>query len=118
MEILRNVLLVLHLVGVAAILGGALVQLAPGLQGKGRVIATMMHGVWLQLITGIALVGVIQAADLDDVNNAKIGVKLAVLIVITVIAFLNRKKDPVARWVIPVIGVLALANIAIAVFWH
>ena len=118
MEILRDVLLVLHFVGVAAILGGALVQLAPGLQGKGRVVATTMHGAWLQLITGIALVGVIQVAGLDEINNAKIGVKLAVLVVITVIAFLNRKKDPVARWVIPVIGALALVNIVIAVFWH
>ncbi|MEO8094102.1 MAG: hypothetical protein ABI632_04120 [Pseudolysinimonas sp.] len=118
MEILRNVLVVLHFVGLAAILGGALVQLAPGLRGKGRVISTIMHGAWLQLITGIALVGVIQGAHLDDINNTKIGVKLAVLIVIVVIAFVNRKKDAVARWVIPTIGGLALAIVVIAVFWH
>ena len=77
MEILRNILFVLHLVGVSAILGGALVQLAPGLRGKGRVIATILHGAWLQLITGVALVAVIQGAHLDDINNVKIGVKLS-----------------------------------------
>lgn len=118
MEILRNVLVVLHLVGVAAILGGSIVQLAPGLRGTGRVIATIMHGAWLQLITGLALVGVIQGAQLDEVDNAKIAVKLGVLVVIIVVAMANRKKDPVAKWVIPVIAALALANVVVAVFWH
>ena len=44
--------------------------------------------------------------------------KLAVLIVITVIAFVNRKKTAPAAWVVPTIGVLTLANVVIAVFWR
>ena len=117
MEILRNVLLVLHFVGLAAIIGGVMTQIPAFKTGKARVVATIMHGAWLQLITGIALVGIIQAADLGDVDNMKIAVKLAILIVITLLAFFNRKKTTVATWIIPTIGVLALADVAIAVFW-
>lgn len=114
MDILRNVFLVLHFVGLASILGGALVQLMA--KGAKRVTAAIMHGAWLQLITGLALVGVAEMGD-GHVNNAKIATKLVVLIVITVIAFINRKKTQAASWIIPTIAVLTLANIVIAVFW-
>lgn len=116
MEILRNVLLVLHFVGLAAILGGVVAQLGRRVANRPRIIPGIMHGAWLQLISGIGLVGVIEASD-GEVNNTKIGVKLLVLIVITVIAFINRKKDAVAGWVLPVIGGLTLLNIVLAVFW-
>ena len=114
MDILRNILLVLHFVGLASILGGALVQLMA--KGAKRVNAAIMHGSWLQLITGIGLVGVIEMSG-GHVDNTKIAVKLGVLIVITVIAFINRKKRHVASWIIPLIATLTLANIVIAVFW-
>lgn len=117
MEILRNVLLILHFVGLAAIIGGVMTQIPAFKTGKARVIATIMHGAWLQLITGIALVGIIQGGGLGDVNNTKIAVKLVILIVLTVLAFMNRKKDRVAGWIVPTIGVLALANVVIAVIW-
>jgi hypothetical protein len=118
MEILRNVLLVLHFVGLAAIIGGVAVQYGKSRVGKPRVLPTIMHGAWTQLVTGIALVGVIQGAHLDEINNTKIAVKLGVLIVITVIAFVNRKKSSVASWVVPTIGGLTLLNIILAVFWQ
>lgn len=116
MDILRQVLFVLHIVGLASLLGGVLVQISAFRGGKARILPAIMHGAWVQLVTGVALVGVIASGD-DHVNNAKIGVKLAILIVITVIAFINRKKTSTAAWVVPTIGVLALANIVIAVFW-
>lgn len=77
-----------------------------------------MHGAWLQLVTGIALVGVISAGTDDHVDNVKIAVKLAIVIAITVIAFINRKKTTPPVWVVPTIGVLTLANVVIAVFWR
>lgn len=117
MEILKNVLLVLHFIGLAAIIGGVMTQIPAFKTGKARVVATIMHGAWLQLISGLALVGVIEAADLGDVDNMKIGVKLLILIVITLLAFFNRKKTKVAAWIVPTIGLLTLANIVIAVFW-
>ncbi len=118
MEILRNILLVLHFVGLASLLGGVLVQLRSIRTGDARVIPAMLHGAYLQLLTGLGLVAVIQLADLDDVNNITIGVKLAVLIVLTVLAIVyRRRKTRTPQWVVPTIGGLTLLNIVIAVFW-
>ncbi|CAN5262058.1 hypothetical protein BH09ACT5_BH09ACT5_14630 [soil metagenome] len=118
MDILRQTLFVLHLVGLASLLGGVLVQISSFASRTARVLPAIMHGAWLQLISGIGLVGVISAGTDDHVNNVKITVKLAVLVAITVIAFVNRKKTTPAAWVVPAIGVLTLANVVIAVFWR
>ena len=118
MEILRQVLFVLHLVGLASLLGGVLVQITAFKTGTARVLPAIMHGAWLQLVSGIALVGVISAGTDDHVDNIKISVKLAVLVAITVIALVNRKKAAAPAWVVPTIGVLTLANVVIAVFWR
>ena len=115
MDILRNILLVLHFVGLAAILGGVLAQTKAFRTGA-KIVSPILHGAYLQLLTGLLLVGLIEMGD-GELNNAKIGVKLVILVAITVIAFINRKKAAVATWVVPVIGLLTLANIVIAVVW-
>ena len=50
-------------------------------------------------------------------NNAKITVKLLVLVAIILVAFLNRKKETVAGWVLPLIGGLTVLNILLATVW-
>ena len=117
MEILRNVLLVLHFIGLASLLGGFLTQMSAFKSRSARINPAILHGALTQLVTGLALVAVIQIGDLDDIDNAKIAVKLAILIAIYVIAFVNRKKSAVAMPVIGAIGALTIANIVIAVFW-
>lgn len=117
MEILLQILLVLHFVGLASLLGGVMVQLRSLAKGA-TVNPAMMHGALTQLVTGLALVGILEGAGIGDVDNIKIAVKLAVLIVITVLVFVFRKKERPATWVVPAIGVLTLANIVIAVMWR
>jgi hypothetical protein len=117
MEILRQVLLVLHFVGLASLLGGVMVQLT-SLRSGSKVNSAMFHGALTQLVTGVALVGVIQGAQLGDVDNVKIGVKLAIVVIIAVLVFAFRKKETPAKWVVPAIGLLTLANIVIAVMWR
>lgn len=117
MEILKNVVLALHIIGVVALLGGVLYQIGAMRQGKARVLPAMMHGAWTMLVTGIILVG-LQYPLGNEVNNAKIAVKLAVLIAIIVIALVNRKRDVVAAWVLPVIGGLTVVNILLATVWR
>jgi hypothetical protein len=117
MDILIGIVLILHFVGLAALLGGVLVQVKDAIAGKGRIIAAMIHGALTQLVTGILLVGLLEMSG-GDVNNTKIGVKLAVVIVITVLVFVYRKKQPLASWVVWLVGALTLTNIAIAVLWH
>ena len=117
MDILIGIVLILHFVGLAALLGGVLVQVKDTIAGKGRIVAAMIHGALTQLVTGILLVGLLEMSG-GDVNNTKIAVKLAVVIVITVLVFVYRKKQPLASWVVWLVGALTLTNIAIAVLWH
>jgi len=119
LEIVRNSLLVLHFVGMAALLGGFLTQFRAR---ERKIQSGMLHGAYLALVTGVALVGI--RYPLNDENamyelpdNAKILVKLLVLTVIVLLAIANKKKAAVdsATWL--GIGLLSFANIVIAVFW-
>lgn len=116
MEILKNVILALHIIGTASLLGGTLVQISAIKTGKARIIPAILHGAWVMLVTGILLVG-LQYPLGNEVNNTKITVKLVVLIAIFVIALMNKGRDVVARWVIPALGVLTVVNIVIATVW-
>ena len=71
MELLRQILLVIHILGFAALIGGLIVQVG----SPERVVnAAMRDGVGTAFLAGIALVGVLEA-DGQDVDNAKIAVK-------------------------------------------
>ncbi|MEO7586893.1 MAG: hypothetical protein ABIS84_02580 [Arachnia sp.] len=113
MDLLHNLFVLLHLVGFAALFGGAFVQM----KGPKRIVnPAMFHGALTQLVTGIVLV-VIDEFGPDPVNHMKIGIKLLVLIVIMVLVILNRKKSRVPDAAFWSIFGLTLANAAIAVFW-
>ncbi len=114
MELLRDVLVFLHFIGLAALFGGLFVQL----KASPRVAnAAMWHGALTQLVTGVLLVGVIEMGDLYDLNHTKIGVKLLVALVIAVLVFLNRRKQALPDGLFfGLLGLTAL-NIAVAVFW-
>jgi Na+-driven multidrug efflux pump len=118
MDILRIILLVLHFVGLSMLLGGVLVQAKAVARGRGTVVRAMIDGALTQLITGLLLVATIEMGDLGEVNNVKIAVKLVIAIVITVLVFLYRKKDPAPSWALWAIGALTLANVVIAVAWR
>lgn len=116
MEILEKSLLVIHIIGLSMILGGVLVQ-SKLLRSGAKVLPAIRHGAYTQLASGILLVAVIKATD-DDLNTVKIAVKLGIAVLVLVLALINRKKATPATWVVPTIGLLALANVIIAVFWH
>jgi uncharacterized membrane protein len=115
MEFLYNLFLVLHFIGLAMLLGGWFVQMSSPDKGVNR---TMLEGALAQLITGLVLVGMLSAGAMEGEkpNNSVVGIKLLILIVITVLAFIGRKRQPpqVALWAI--IGALTIVNILIAVF--
>lgn len=114
MDFLYTLLVILHFVGLASLLGGFLVQMKAVAKGKGVIHAAMIHGALTQLVTGLLMVGLAEMGD-GDVNHMKIGIKLAILIVITVLVFVYRKKSSVPAWVLWAIGALTLANVVIAV---
>ncbi len=116
MEILRNILLVLHIVGFAGILGGVLMQMPKVKEGAAKINGAIMHSSWLMLVTGLGLVGMLYARDLEP-DNMKIGVKTLLLVVILVLALVNKTKERVSAGVLGAIGGLAVVNVVLAVMW-
>lgn len=113
MEILRDVVLILHFLGLAAIIGGFLVQT----RSRSKVVhAAMLHGALTQLVTGLILVGLAEMGD-ADVDHMKVGVKLVITVVVTVLAWRYRKARSVPTWVWGSIGGLAALNVVVAVVW-
>ena len=113
MEILRLVLLFLHILGFSALIGGLLVQAR---EPQKSVNAAMRDGAGTAFLSGLLLVGVLEAGD-GDVNHAKIGVKFAVGLVILVLVMANARKPSIPQGLY--VGLLALSvlNVALAVFW-
>ncbi len=114
MELAYNLVLIVHFIGLASVVGGFLVQMKSPEKG---VNPAMWHGALTQLVTGVILVGLAEMQDWD-VDHAKIGVKLALTAVITVLAFIGRKKPlpQIAFW--GIIGGVSIVNIVIAVLWQ
>jgi Na+-translocating ferredoxin:NAD+ oxidoreductase RnfD subunit len=112
-DYLRDALLVLHFVGFGALFGGALVQVRDDVKVVNH---AMLDGALTQLVSGLLLVGVIEGVG-DDVNHAKIGVKLVVALVIAVLCWVNRRKPAVPNGLFFAILLLTVANVVIAVFW-
>jgi len=114
MDFLYNLLLVLHLVGWAIVLGGYIATIRqPG------VYRGTFHGAATALVTGVLMVGLAQSVDsLDkDPSMVKIGIKLVIALVVTVLALVAKKRgDAVAPAVKHTIGGLTLVNVVIAVF--
>jgi hypothetical protein len=117
MRFVHDLLVLLHFVGLAALFGGFFVQIRAAAP---VVNSAILHGALTQVVTGVLLVGLAESADDDEyvVDNAKIAVKLVVVVVITVLAFVNRRKPAISRGMLFGIGALTLANMAVAVFWH
>ncbi|MFC5337777.1 hypothetical protein [Leucobacter denitrificans] len=116
MEILKGILLVLHIIGFGAVFGSTLAQLMNVKKGTAKVANGIMHGALLLLVTGLALVGMVYATG-GSPDNAKIGVKLLVLIALFVVVLMNRKKEQASGGVLGAIAGLAALNVAIAVLW-
>jgi hypothetical protein len=113
MDYLYDTLVVLHFIGLAALLGGFLTQISTSPRVVNR---AMFDGTMTQLVTGLALVGIAEASLDYDVNHVKIGIKLAVLLVITGLVWANRRKESISTGVWAAIGGLTIANIVVAVF--
>jgi hypothetical protein len=115
MEFIYSLVVNLHFIGLASVVGGFIVQISSSEKG---VNAAMFHGALTQLVTGLILVGMVEGGAVDEeINMTKISVKLAIVLVVTVLAFMGRKKTPpqVALW--GAIGALSISNIFIAVLW-
>lgn len=113
MEILRHALLVVHLLGFAALLGGLLIQVR---DPEKRVNSLMRDGAGTVFVAGLALVGVLEADDVA-VNNTKVAVKLLVSLVVLILVMANLRKERIATGLWALLVLLTVANVCVAVFW-
>jgi hypothetical protein len=113
-----DVVLVLHFLGLASLIGGWLVQMRA--RGERYVSPAMLHGVLTLLVTGVILVGLAEGVETleRDIDNAKIAVKLGVALIVAVLAWFNRRRQTIPDGLYFVIGGLAVANVVVAVFWR
>lgn len=112
MQILYNALVVLHFIGLAALLGSFLAQM----KAPRSITPGYLHGALTMLVTGVAMVGLMYPLG-EEPNNSKIAVKLLVLLAILGLVLANRRKPEVAPGAWGAIGGLALLNVILAVFW-
>ncbi|MFF7966201.1 hypothetical protein ACFZC3_12665 [Streptomyces sp. NPDC007903] len=116
MTVLIHVFVALHIIGIAALLGGFLTQMKAMGRGTARFVPAMLHGAITMLVTGVVLVG-LDEANGHHVNNIKIGIKLALLIVILGLVYVKRDEETVDKGMFGLVGALTTANIFIAVLW-
>ncbi|AOW88704.1 MULTISPECIES: membrane protein [Streptomyces] len=116
MDVLIHMFVGLHIIGIAALLGGFLTQMKAMGQDAARFTPAMLHGALTMLVTGAVLVGLNQAQD-HPVDNVKVGVKLAVLVVVLGLVYVKRDDEKVEKPLFGLVGLLTVVNIFIAVLW-
>jgi hypothetical protein len=117
METLRHIVVFIHLIGFALLFGAWAVEAVAR-----RVEITRLMN-WGLLIAGIAGLALAAPWGVDyDLNYAKIGVKLVILLVIGALlgigAARQRRKAGVPAAMFWGIGILTALNAALAVIWR
>ncbi|GAA3572144.1 hypothetical protein GCM10022197_31050 [Microlunatus spumicola] len=113
MAVAQHLLVLLHLVAFAALLGGSLVQLRTR---DPEISTAMLHGAWVGLASGVALWVLAGTFDLRVELWAMV-VKTAVAAFVTLLVVLNRRFFSIPRGLLRLITVLVLAEAAVSVFW-
>ncbi|WP_110588221.1 Fe-S protein [Microbacterium suaedae] len=116
MEILRSIVLVIHLIGFATLFGAWLVEAT---SGRREITKLMNWGLAIALVAGVALAA---PWGIDgELNYAKISVKLIVVIAVGALlgigAGRQKRKGSAPGAIFWPIGVLTLLNASIAVLW-
>jgi hypothetical protein len=113
-EILRQILLYLHLIGFAMLLGGAIAQY---LTGRLRINTAMLAGAVIQVVTGLALAAPLRGGGSHEPSRVGLAVKLVVALAVLAMTFFSRKREKVNRGHFLAVVALTLGNAAIGVFW-
>lgn len=117
MTILFSFLVFLHVVGAGMIVGYWIATMKqPTVHPRQR------DGAFLQLLTGIAMMGLFPLLPDANPNYAKLGIKFVIGVVVAVLAVIGARKvkngQPVSTGLAHGVGGLALINIAIATLWN
>jgi hypothetical protein len=111
MDIVKTIFGFIHILGLAALIGGAFVQWNAATK---QASPTMIWGARVQLITGIILLALVEMTE-QNVHHLKFAVKLGVMFVIVGILESSRKSLSNAGFQ-AAMG-LSILNVALAMFW-
>ncbi|GAA1432345.1 hypothetical protein GCM10009616_21580 [Microlunatus lacustris] len=114
MHLVQQIVVLVHLVGFAALLGGLLVQTR---SAEPEVNATMVWGGWTTLASGAGLVALALAAG-GDVGWGPVAVKAVVTLFLVLLLVRNRRFLSVPRGLWLLMGLLTLLNAALSVLWR
>lgn len=116
MEILRHIIVLVHLVGFATLFGSWLVEAI----GQRRITKLMNTGMAIAAVAGLILAAPFGLSY--ELNYTKLAVKLVILLVIGALIGIGlsrqRKGVAVAPAIFWLIGILTLVNAALAVIWR
>lgn len=117
MDVLQKIILVLHLLGMAAIVGGWLAT-----RGRGTMSEVVVWGARAQLVTGLILVGLAEATKDDGtaLNYTKIGIKLLIAICVVAFAEIGRaraKRKESSSTALDAAGIGGVLNVLVAALW-
>lgn len=111
MDNLLNVVLVIHLLAWAVVLGGAVTTL-----GEPRLPPGALHGALTALVTGVLLTVIGSGLERDQ-NHVALAVKTLVAVGVTAIVLWGvRQPERITRGVLGAVAGLTVLNVAIAVF--
>jgi len=122
MKLFNEIVVVLHLLGMAAIIGGWL-----AVRHDVRVVPAILWGARAQVLTGLILAGIASMDKEDPPNHAKLGVKLVVALVVLAMTEMANSRQNRAGGSGAAAGVaskvnlaayLAILNVAIAALWR
>lgn len=114
MQVAYQVLVFVHLIGFAALLGGVLVQAR---SPEPEVNVPMLYGAMTGLASGVAL-WILAGVGPEPAPTAPLVVKTVVGVAVAVLVAANRKYASVPRGLWLLIGGLTLVEAAVAVFWR
>ncbi len=116
----NDISLLIHILSVLAILVLLLLQVN---QSPRRIHPGIFHSALTALVAGLVMVGIrppLHNQNADKwpmLNNAWVGTKFLILLVILVLVFQNFKKPVVKNSIWTSLVALTTANILIAIFW-
>ncbi|MGO1629707.1 MULTISPECIES: hypothetical protein [unclassified Microbacterium] len=123
-EFLRYSLIFVHIIGLAAIIGSYILQMP---WRRGFDFRPLLIGSIVSLVSGCALVAVHEVGDLH-VDRWKITVKLSIAVIVLALAavgwgrsrsFRRKSRDDASlRPILLITGIVAMANVAVALFWR
>ena len=118
METLRHIVLFVHLIGFAVLFGAWAVQ---AFGGKRKFTRLMSIGMSIAAVAGLVLAAPWGLPDGTEMNYAKIGTKLVILLVIGALLGIGtarqKRGEKIAPAVFWLVGILTAANAGIAAIW-